>query len=83
MLDVILREYVDPYEAKARFGSSIIDPQRDSAWVPITIYISQFQRAIVVGQDGLVNGNLIRASRAPSCSAAFDSRSHFWSQYDY
>jgi hypothetical protein len=52
MLDVILCEEVDPYEARARFGSDIIDPRNESAWIPITIYISQFQRAIVVGQDG-------------------------------
>lgn len=51
MLDVILREMVDPYEAKARFGSDLIDPKNESALIPITIYISQFQRTVLVGQD--------------------------------
>lgn len=51
MLDVILRELVDPYEARARFGSDVIDPKHQSAAVPITIYISQFQRTVLVGQD--------------------------------
>jgi hypothetical protein len=54
MLDVILREMVDPYEAKARFGSRLIDPRNESALVPITIYISQFQRTVVVGQDNRI-----------------------------
>ena len=51
MLDVILRELVDPYEAKARFGSKLIDPRNENELVPITIYISQFQRTVVVGKD--------------------------------
>lgn len=50
MLDVILREYVDPYEAKARFGSEIIDANKDEP-IPITIYISQYQRTVVVGEE--------------------------------
>lgn len=50
ILDVILREYVDPYEAKARFGSKIVDPNKDEP-VPITIYISQYQRTVVVGEE--------------------------------
>jgi hypothetical protein len=50
MLDVILRELVDPYEAKARFGADIIDPQKDAP-VPITIYISQFQRTVIAGTE--------------------------------
>jgi hypothetical protein len=48
MLDVILRELVDPYEAKARFGAKVVDPNKDEP-VPITIYISQYQRTVIVG----------------------------------
>ena len=55
MLDVILREMVDPYEARARFGSAIADPKRSGVQgVPLTIYISQYQRTVVVGQDNQV-----------------------------
>ena len=71
MLDVILREYIDPYEAKARFGSKIIDPRKDSQPVAITIYMSQFQRAIVVGEEN--QAQLIRDTRwnLPFCPAVW------------
>jgi len=48
ILDLILREYWDPYEAKARFGSHVID-DLEQGLVPITIYVSQFERVTVVG----------------------------------
>jgi|SRR5665213_270701 len=54
MLDVILREYVEPYEARARFGSAVTDPRKDSAAIPITIYISQFQRTVLAGEGDRV-----------------------------
>ena len=48
ILDLILREYWDPYEAKARFGSHVIE-DLDQGMVPVTIYVSQFERVVVVG----------------------------------
>jgi hypothetical protein len=48
ILDLILREYWDPYEAKARFGSDVIQ-DLDQGRVPVTIYVSQFERVVVVG----------------------------------
>ena len=51
VLDVILREQIDPYEAKARFGSDVIDARNESELVDVTIYISQYQRTVVVGSE--------------------------------
>src|SRR5665213_2299996 len=48
ILDLILREYWDAYEAKARFGSHVVE-DLDQGRVAITTYISQYERVVVVG----------------------------------
>jgi len=48
ILDLILREYWDAYEAKARFGSHVVE-DLDQGRVAVTIYVSQFERVVVVG----------------------------------
>jgi hypothetical protein len=52
LLDVILYEDLDPYEARARFGSDVVNPRDVNGNVPLTMYISQYQRTVVVGDEG-------------------------------
>lgn len=49
VLDLIIREYWDPYEAAAKFGSSVVK-DIDGPSVPVTIYISAYQRTVVAGE---------------------------------
>lgn len=70
ILDLILREYWDPYEAKARFGSHVVE-DLDQGRVAVTIYVSQFERTVVVG--GKRRAEIVRKTpwNLPFCPAVW------------
>ncbi len=48
--DLAVVYFVDPYAARARWGSKVqIDDDKDA--VPVTVYVSPWQRTVVVGHD--------------------------------